>query len=56
MRVTVVEFEPLDVETTDKLIIDLYNSDGGEDLRRTFALSGEVRVPGYALQPRFLVH
>ncbi|KAI0029397.1 general amidase [Vararia minispora EC-137] len=41
----VIGFEPLDVEKADKLAIDLYNSDSGEDLRRTFAPSGEPFHP-----------
>ena len=40
----VIEFEPLDVENAEKLTLDLYGSDGSEDLKRTFAISGEVRT------------
>ncbi|VDB98619.1 unnamed protein product [Peniophora sp. CBMAI 1063] len=41
----VIEFEPLDVEKAEKLTIDLYGSDGSEDLKRTFAISGEPYHP-----------
>ena len=40
----VIELEPLDVENAEKLTLDLYGSDGSEDLKRTFAISGEVRT------------
>ena len=39
----VVDFElPFSAEETEKLIIALFASDGGEDLKRTFEKSGEV--------------
>ncbi|KZV63328.1 amidase [Peniophora sp. CONT] len=41
----VIDFEPLDVEKAEKLVLDLYGSDGSEDLKRTFAASGEPYHP-----------
>ena len=45
LKKAVIEFEPLDAENAEKLTLDLYGSDGSEDLKRTFTISCEVRVP-----------
>ena len=40
---TVVEFAcPFDAEKAESIVKSVYSSDGGEDLRRAFAKSGEV--------------
>lgn len=42
----VIDFEPpFDSQEAEKIIIGIFSSDGGEDLRRTLAPSGEPRHP-----------
>lgn len=50
----VVEFEPYKVTEGAELCIALYGSDGGEDLKRTFAPAGEVRTVGQSAELRKL--
>jgi amidase len=42
----VVDFDPpFSNETAESIVTRVYSSDGGEDMKRTFAISGEPRHP-----------